>query len=123
MNIHLKWVHLFFSSDVVKLLLEYGAFVNQTDKAHYKTGLHVACEAQSVACVQYLLDAGADPNVQAEEGRTPLHIGEYECCHVIVGCKYETFAVMMIYLPSSLCGSLPGLHGQFISVACPRYTM
>ncbi|XP_078373135.1 uncharacterized protein LOC144656768 [Oculina patagonica] len=61
-------------SDVVKLLLEYGACVNQTDKAHYKTGLHVACEAQSVACVQYLLDAGADPNVQAEEGRTPLHI-------------------------------------------------
>lgn len=75
----------FSSSDVVKLLLEYGAYVNQTDKAHYKTGLHVACEAQSVACVQYLLDAGADPNVQAEEGRTPLHIGGYECCHVILG--------------------------------------
>lgn len=64
-----------FFSDVVKLLLEYGAFVNQTDKAHFKTGLHVACEAQSVSCVQYLLDAGADPNVQAEHGRTPLHIG------------------------------------------------
>lgn len=61
-------------SDVVKLLLEYGACVNQTDKAHYKAALHVACEAQSVACVQYLLDAGADPNVQAERGRTPLHI-------------------------------------------------
>jgi len=81
-NFHLKLKH-FFPSDVVKLLLEYGAFVNQTDKAHYKTGLHVACEAQSVACVQYLLDAGADPNVQAEEGRTPLHIGGHECCHVI----------------------------------------
>lgn len=64
-----------FFSDVLKLLLQYGAFVNQTDKAHYKTGLHVACEAQSVACVQYLLDAGADPNVQAEQGRTPFHIG------------------------------------------------
>lgn len=71
------------TSDVVKLLLEYGACVNQTDKAHYKTGLHVACEAQSVACVQYLLDAGADPNVQAEEGRTPLHIGMCAgACHV-----------------------------------------
>lgn len=65
---------MFFSSDVVKLLLEYGAFVNQTDKAHYKTGLHVACEAQSVACVQ------------AEEDRTPLHIGGHECCHMIIGC-------------------------------------
>ena len=78
---------LFFPSDVVKLLLEYGAFVNQTDKAHYKTGLHVACEAQSVACVQYLLDAGADPNVQAEEGRTPLHIGGHKCCHMIIGTR------------------------------------
>ena len=63
---------------MVRILLQYGAFVNQTDKAHFKTGLHVACEAQSVACVQYLLDAGADPNVQAEHGRTPLHIGM--CC-------------------------------------------
>ena len=81
----MKWKHFFFFSDVVKLLLEYGTFVNQTDKAHYKTGLHVACEAQSVACVQYLLDAGADPNVQAEEGRTPLHIGGHECCHVTIG--------------------------------------
>lgn len=61
-------------SDVARLLLQYCAFVNQTDRAHYKTALHVACEAQSVACVQYLLDAGADPNVQAEHGRTPLHL-------------------------------------------------
>lgn len=61
-------------SDVVRLLLEYGACVNQRDKAHYKTALHVACEAQSVACVQYLLDARADPNVPAEGGLTPLHI-------------------------------------------------
>ena len=62
-------------SDVVRILLHYGAYVDKMDKAHFKTGLHVACEAQSVACVQYLLDAGADPNVQAEHGRTPLHIG------------------------------------------------
>ncbi|XP_067050086.1 ankyrin repeat and SOCS box protein 9-like [Acropora muricata] len=61
-------------SDVVRILLHYGAYVDKMDKAHFKTGLHVACEAQSVACVQYLLDAGADPNVQAEHGRTPLHI-------------------------------------------------
>lgn len=74
----LRGVQIFFflfSSDVVRLLLEYGACVNQRDKAHYKTALHVACEAQNVACVQYLLDAGADPNVQAESGLTPLHIG------------------------------------------------
>ena len=87
---------LFFPSDVVKLLLEYGAFVNQTDKAHYKTGLHVACEAQSVACVQYLLDAGADPNVQAEEGRTPLHIGGHECCHMIIGAIGNHFVMVMM---------------------------
>ena len=63
---------------MVQLLLEYGANVNQTDKAHCKTALHVACEAQSLSCVQYLLDAGADPNVQSESGRTPLHEGWYE---------------------------------------------
>ena len=114
---------LVFSSDVVKLLLEYGAFVNQTDKAHYKTGLHVACEAQSVACVQYLLDAGADPNVQAEEGRTPLHIGEHGCYHMLMVVKYEKFAVMINTLALFLYGSLPGLHGQFISVMCTNWTL
>ena len=71
----IKFLHFLYFSDVARLLLQYCAFVNQTDRAHYKTALHVACEAQSVACVQYLLDAGADPNVQAEHGRTPLHLG------------------------------------------------
>ena len=67
----------------MKRLLQYGVFVNQTDKAHYKTALHVACEAQNIDCVQYLLDAGADPNVQAENGRTPLHEGVSmkQCTH------------------------------------------
>ena len=62
-------------SEMVQLLLGYGANVNQTDKAHRKTALHVACEAQSLLCVQHLLDAGADTNVQSESGRTPLHEG------------------------------------------------
>ena len=75
LNSALLFYYYYFFSEVIRLLLQYGAAVNQTDKAHYKTGLHVACEAQSVACVQYLLDAGADPNVQAEQGCTPLHIG------------------------------------------------
>ncbi|XP_032233750.1 ankyrin repeat and protein kinase domain-containing protein 1 isoform X2 [Nematostella vectensis] len=60
-------------SNVVQLLLQYNAYVKQTDKAHFKTALHVACEAQSIACVQYLLDAGADPNAQCANGRTPMH--------------------------------------------------
>ena len=49
--------------------------MKQADKAHCKTALHVACEAQSVLCAQHLLDAGAVPNGQCESGRTPLHEG------------------------------------------------
>ena len=61
---------------MVQLALSCGACVSHVDKAHFKTALQVACEAQSVDCVQLLLDAGADPNVQCENGRTPLHEGE-----------------------------------------------
>lgn len=63
MNFYLKWKFLFFFSDVVKFLLEYGVFVNQIDKVYYKIGLYVVCEAQSVVCVQYLFDVGVDLNV------------------------------------------------------------
>lgn len=60
---------------MIQLLLQYNSSVSQTEKAHYKTALHVACEAQSISCVQFLLDAGADPNVQCSSGRTPMHEG------------------------------------------------
>lgn len=93
---------ILFFSDVLKLLLQYGAYVNQTDKAHYKTGLHVACEAQSVACVQYLLDAGADPNVQAERGRTALHIGMTDFLLFLVIQKYIFFRSYTCISSSSL---------------------
>lgn len=39
-----------------------------------QTSLHIAMEQQSLKLVQTLLNAGADPNVQDNLGRTPLHL-------------------------------------------------
>ncbi|XP_065193071.1 uncharacterized protein LOC135824268 [Sycon ciliatum] len=39
----------------------------------YGSALHAAGNQGSVNCVQYLLDAGADPNVTDRLGKTPLH--------------------------------------------------
>ncbi len=61
------------SIDAVVLLLRYGADVNAWDAAHSMTPLLTAVEIPHLEAVRLLLVAGADPNIQNDEGESPLH--------------------------------------------------
>jgi hypothetical protein len=60
---------------LAKQLIEHGANVNAISIQHGETPLHMACFASNVTnldFVEYLLEKGADPNVQNHAGLTPL---------------------------------------------------
>jgi ankyrin repeat protein len=58
-----------------KELIEHGANVNFASSPQGETPLHIACSSGVVTnldFVEYLLEVGADPNVQDHLGKTPL---------------------------------------------------
>ena len=65
---------LYDDEEVVKLLLEAGAKVNQQYSNNY-TPLHAACSHGSLAIVRLLLDSEADPYIKDDKGGTPLSEG------------------------------------------------
>jgi hypothetical protein len=60
---------------LAKQLIEHGADVNAVSIPHGMTPLHKACFVGNVTnldFVEYLLEVGADPNIQEHLGMTPL---------------------------------------------------
>lgn len=62
-------------SDLVELLLAYGADPDIPDKDGY-TPLHMGSGYLQMTVVQQLLDAGSDPDFPDDQGRTPLSLME-----------------------------------------------
>ncbi len=64
----------FGHADAVKVLLDYGAAVNDRDRSRFgNTALDAGVAANSADVVRILLAAGADPNVRDSADYTPLH--------------------------------------------------
>jgi ankyrin repeat protein len=66
----------------------HGGEIDDTD-GYGDTFLHIACNASNGNCVTWLLDGGADPNIDNEEGHTPLFRAIYknaqDCVIALVG--------------------------------------
>jgi ankyrin repeat protein len=73
----LMWAALRADHVAVQSLLSHHASVSLKDNED-RTALHYACRKGSLACVNQLLDAGADPNVFDINHGTPLHDAMYQ---------------------------------------------
>ena len=60
------------SQELVELLLDHGANVNQAN-AFGETPLHFACQAASLHCVNKFIENGADLRAEDGAGRTCIH--------------------------------------------------
>lgn len=58
--------------EIIRLLIKHGADVNAWDDAHTVTPLLAAVYWENRDAIRLLLEAGADPNVESDEGQLPL---------------------------------------------------
>ena len=84
---------------LVKLLLEHGADVNPRDKGH-ETPSRLELRREASKTARCLLDHGADPDLEYEEGKTPLHmlLGPQHCGL----CSYYHPPVHILVIAQSL---------------------
>lgn len=83
--------------DEVKMLVESGmADVNATNPAEGATAMHGAAYEGNVECIRYLLENGADVNVQDDDGWTSLHAAvcgeKRKCVEVLLKANCDPFA-------------------------------
>lgn len=55
-------------------ITEKGIDVNAQFKLNGKTALHYVIQSEKIKCVEILVNAGADVNIQDEDGNTPVHL-------------------------------------------------
>lgn len=68
--------------EVIRILLQYGANVNQVDDSGY-SATHKAAALNNTQALTLLINSGADLNMRSEKGYTPIHTaiyGEAESC-------------------------------------------
>jgi ankyrin repeat protein len=96
-------------SEIVELLITEGADVNQTESDSGYSALHFATQGSSETSVKTLLENGADPNLQAKDGRAPLHIA----------AKFRFFEIAEELLTAGAMINLPdneGLTPMMVSI-------
>lgn len=81
------------------MLLENGADVNARDGFFY-TPLHLACVNGAAACVEALLEAGADPTPKAQGGVTPLLAARKQGVRELIEAALQTSHSMDVCISS-----------------------
>ena len=72
------------SIEVVQVMIDHGADVNATNKAH-ETALLLACVKENEHAINVLLNAGTDPNIADDtDGDTCLHVAVIQRCSIEV---------------------------------------
>lgn len=79
--------------ETVKMALELGADVNETDPEG-NTALHGAAFIRSPRIVQFLADNGADVNAWNEKGQSPIHVAEHDGRRAGSGAKVDHSPVL-----------------------------
>ena len=94
---------LYFSAKLVRMLLEAGAEVCESDSENNeRQAIHYAALANNHTAVYYLLKYGAETDVQDEEGNTPLHLA----------AKYGKLKAVRILLKAGASIHLTNADGQ-----------
>lgn len=62
------------STDVLKLLVEYGADVSKLSSTRYYSAIHAAVQGKQLENLQYLVDIGTSIDMPNDDGETPLHL-------------------------------------------------
>ncbi|OBA15172.1 uncharacterized protein OGAPODRAFT_49734, partial [Ogataea polymorpha] len=77
----------------LELLLEYFSVCIDQRGHHGYTASHVCCLANFPLCLSVLLENGAYPNIQDDDGNSPLHLalqyGALECIDLLVAYKAD----------------------------------
>ncbi|KAG7918799.1 hypothetical protein KL905_003810 [Ogataea polymorpha] len=77
----------------LELLLEYFSVCIDQRGRHGYTASHVCCLANFPLCLSVLLENGAYPNIQDDDGNSPLHLalqyGALECIDLLVAYKAD----------------------------------
>lgn len=74
--------------DIVKLLIEHGADINQRDPQFGQLPLHRSCEQGVLNLIEFFLDCGMDPNSKDGTGQSSLCIaaehGRTDVCKLLL---------------------------------------
>lgn len=82
--------------DMMEFMLGLGADINRQNSHTRRTALHIACDFEALPAARFLLEHGANPNVQDNKGRTPLiFLAEN-------GCKNKVFIQTLIQAQADL---------------------
>ena len=94
---------LYFSAKLVRMLLEAGAEVCESDSENdERQAIHYAALANNHTAIYYLLKYGAKTDVQDEDGNTPLHLA----------AKYGKHAATRVLLRAGAAVHLTNAEGK-----------
>jgi len=101
----------------IKELIDSGSDINQASPEYKFTALYIACQYGNQEIISYLLEHGANPNLQAWDGTTPMCAAAYTGNIETARKLQAKGAVLSVYSEGSnipLQNALVNNHSEFI---------